>query len=77
MRSIRRENAESTASGWNPEHSSCSSPGSVYSPLRVPPPIVGAASSTRTSTPSAARVTAAASPLGPLPTTTAWVMQSL
>ena len=42
--------------------------------MRVPPPISSAASRTVTSTPSAARVTAAASPLGPPPTTIAVVM---
>ena len=38
---------------------------------RAPPPISSAASSTVTCTPSLARATAAASPLGPLPTTSA------
>jgi hypothetical protein len=44
------------------------------SPERTPPPIASAASSTVTSTPLAANVMAAASPLGPLPTTTAVLM---
>src|SRR5205085_6725635 len=51
-------------------------PGSVSWLLRAPPPSVSAASRTSTSTPSAARVRAAASPLGPLPTTTAFVTRS-
>ena len=41
--------------------------------LRVPPPMSSCASRTVTSTPAAASSTAAASPLGPLPTTTAVV----
>ena len=32
----------STASGWKPEHSSWTRPGSVSSLLRVPPPMVSA-----------------------------------
>jgi len=43
----------------------------MASALRVPPPIVSAASSTVTSTPALAKWTAAANPFGPLPTTMA------
>jgi len=42
--------------------------------VRVPPPISSAASSTVTESPALARVSAAASPLGPLPTTVAVLM---
>ena len=56
------------------EQWSCSSPGTIASLVRVPPPISSAASSTVTSTPGRARVTAAASPLGPPPTTIAVLM---
>src|SRR6476469_638658 len=38
-------------------------------PVRAPPPAVDCASSTRTDNPALAQLTAAASPLGPLPTT--------
>ena len=44
---------------------------------RVPPPTSSAASSTVTCTPAFASATAAASPLGPLPTTTAVLMPSI
>ena len=40
-------------SGAPPSSASCSRPGTVSSPLRVPPPIVASASSTVTSTPAA------------------------
>ena len=63
-RSKRRAKTDSVANGWNPEHSSCTKPGSVASTERTPPPGTSAASRTTTSTPAAARVTAAASPLG-------------
>src|ERR1700682_2977326 len=46
-------------------------PGSVTGSVRVPPPMVDSASSTRTDLPAPARTMAAASPLGPAPTTTA------
>ena len=46
-------------------------PGSVSSPLRIPPPIVALASYTTTDRPARARVIAAASPFGPDPTTIA------
>ena len=46
-------------------------PGSVSSAERDPPPIVSAASSTRTERPARARAIAAARPFGPEPTTTA------
>ena len=51
-------------------------PGSVSSADRMPPPIVGAASITRTESPSRASVIAAANPLGPDPTTTASYLAS-
>ncbi|GAQ67540.1 hypothetical protein SsS58_07996 [Streptomyces scabiei] len=72
-RSRLRRNGEPTAIGWVAEQWSCRSPG-VSSLVRVPPPMVPAASRTVTSTPSRARYTAAARPFGPLPTTTAVVM---
>src|SRR5437660_10885486 len=46
-------------------------PGSVSAWDRMPPPMVDSASSTRTDLPAAARTMAAASPLGPAPTTIA------
>ena len=57
--------------GWIAEQTSCLNPGSVSSFVRVPPPIVRAASSTSTLWPLRAISTAAARPLGPEPTTTA------
>lgn len=62
---------EGGCSGWKPEHSSWRSPGSVASADRAPPPGCAAASSTVTSMPLRARVRAAESPFGPLPTTIA------
>ncbi len=53
------------------EQTSWSSPGTMASIVRVPPPMVSAASRTVTDMPAEASVTAAASPLGPAPTTTA------
>src|SRR5688572_25484846 len=53
------------------EQTSWWKPGRVNSAVRVPPPISSWASSTRTERPAAARVTAALSPFGPAPTTTA------
>jgi hypothetical protein len=57
--------------GWIAEQTSWRKPGSVSSALRVPPPIASLASRTRTDRPAWASVTAAASPLGPAPRTTA------
>ncbi len=53
------------------EQTSWTKPGSVSSALRVPPPTVSAASTTSTERPASASVTAADSPFGPAPTTTA------
>src|SRR5262245_39868790 len=53
------------------EQMSCRNPGRVSSLDLVPPPMVWAASRTRTRRPLRARATAAASPFGPDPTTTA------
>src|SRR5204863_1046551 len=64
-----RRNGEPTAIGWTAEQRSCTSPGTVSSPLRAPPPMSSSASRTVTSRPSRASATAAASPLGPAPTT--------
>ena len=64
-------NGDPTAIGWTAEQRSCTSPGTVSSPLRVPPPMVSSASSTVTASPSRARATAQASPFGPEPTTIA------
>ncbi len=64
-----RKNGDATARGWMAEQISCTKPGSVSVPDRVPPPIVSAASMTVTERPARARVTAAARPLGPDPTT--------
>jgi hypothetical protein len=55
------------------EQWSCSTPGRMASLERAPPPISSAAYRTVTCTPSFARATAAASPFGPLPTTSAVV----
>ena len=63
--------------GWNAEQWSWSTPGTVSSLLLVPPPMWSAASSTSTSMPCWARRTAAASPLGPEPTTTAVAITAL
>src|SRR5438270_7999125 len=57
--------------GWIAEHTSWMKPGSVRGAEREPPPIVSPASSTRTDLPARAISIAAASPLGPAPTTTA------
>src|ERR1700704_2433436 len=46
-------------------------PGRVSASDRVPPPMIASASRTRTDLPAAARTMAAASPLGPAPTTIA------
>ncbi len=50
---------------------SCRNPGRVISSVRVPPPIVAAASKTRTEMPFRASSIAAASPFGPEPMTVA------
>src|SRR6266853_7020014 len=55
---------------------SCTKPGSVISADRTPPPGVDADSSTQTERPAWARRMAAASPLGPEPTTMASVLGS-
>ena len=55
------------AEGWMAEHTSCRKPGTVSSALRVPPPMVSAASRTTTERPASASVTAADSPFGPAP----------
>ena len=72
-RAVRRRGrtGELSAAGWTAEHTSWRKPGRVSSAVRTPPPTVSAASRTRTSYPARARATAAASPLGPLPTTVA------
>ncbi len=54
-------------------HTSWTKPGRVSSSDRHPPPAVASASSTTTESPARASVIAAASPLGPAPTTTASV----
>ena len=64
-------NGDETPNGCTAEQTSCSRPGTVSSAVRVPPPIVSSPSSTVTERPACASATAAASPLGPEPTTTA------
>ncbi len=71
LAAISRNAGEPRASGWIAEHTSCSTPGSVSSSVRVPPPGVEAASKTVTSHPARASVMAATNPFGPAPTTTA------
>src|SRR5690606_3974903 len=66
-----RRYGEATANGWIAEHTSWTTPGRVSSALRIPPPTVSDASSTVTDSPWPARVSAAARPFGPDPTTTA------
>ena len=66
----RSKNGETAASGWMAEQTSWWKPGSVSSAVRAPPPMVSAPSSTSTERPASAHVMAAASPLGPAPTTT-------
>src|SRR6266511_1445997 len=66
-----RRNGEASASGWTAEQTSWWKPERVSSAVRQPPPAVAPASSTRTERPALARTIAAASPLGPAPTTTA------
>src|SRR6185503_16448948 len=62
---------ELAAMGWMAEQTSCTKPGSVSSALRIPPPISALASSNSTESPACCRAMPAASPFGPLPTTTA------
>ena len=67
---VRRKGDPGTR-GWIAAQMSWRKPGSVRSAVRFPPPIVALASITRTERPARAKVMAAASPLGPEPTTTA------
>src|SRR4051812_15476780 len=62
---------EARLSGWTDAQGSWTNPGSVSSAERTPPPTVCAASYTRTDRPARASSMAAASPLGPAPTTIA------
>ena len=66
-----RKKGERIPIGWHAEHTSWRNPGSVSSLVRVPPPGSSRPSSTTTDAPSRASATAAASPFGPEPTTTA------
>src|SRR5215208_6802205 len=66
-----RKNGEAYPRGCMAEPRSWTKPGSVSSQERVPPPTVSSASSTATERPARASCTAAASPFGPAPTTTA------
>src|SRR5262249_9775206 len=65
------KNGDAAASGWTAEHTSWRNPGSVSSSVRQPPPRVPAPPRTWTARPAPASVSAAASPFGPEPTTTA------
>ena len=67
----RRKKPDANASGCTAEQMSCRKPGSVISSVRIPPPAVAFRSYTRTDNPARARVTAADSPFGPEPITTA------
>ena len=71
-----RRNGEPRPSGWIAEQTSWRNPGSVSASVRAPPPIVDAASSTRTERPACAMAIAAASPFGPEPTTIASTSRS-
>lgn len=62
---------EPIPSGWTAEQGSWRNPGRVSSSVRAPPPTVSLASNTDTENPRLASSTAAVSPLGPAPTTTA------
>ena len=75
-RSRLRKNGERIPIGWQPEQTSWRKPGSVSAAVRVPPPISSRPSRTRTDAPLRASSTAAASPFGPEPTTTASSMLS-
>ena len=70
-RSTAANAGEAVASGCAVEQMSCRNPGSVTSSVRNPPPGWDAASRTSTRQPTCARATAANSPFGPDPTTTA------
>ena len=70
-RSSSRNAGEASARGSTVAQTSWWNPGSVSSSVRSPPPNRSAASTSRTRRPASARVTAATSPLGPEPTTTA------
>ena len=67
----RPEKGEPAPRGWMAEQTSWRKPGSVSSSLLNPPPMESAPSRTSTLRPARARVSAAARPLGPEPTTTA------
>ncbi len=69
-----RKNSDCSAIGCTAEQTSWWKPGSVSSAVRAPPPIVSFRSTTSTDRPARASVTAAASPFGPAPTTTASTM---
>ena len=65
-----RKTATPAPRGEPPTHTSCKTPGESGSgAVRAPPPKVGWASTTCTFRPARAQMTAAVSPLGPLPTT--------
>src|SRR5580692_10717025 len=70
-RSVPVKNGDALASGCTAEQTSCQNPGSVSSSVLQPPPGVAAPSMTCTDRPALAMVSAAASPFGPEPTTTA------
>src|SRR5262249_29207534 len=65
------KNGDAATSACTAEQTSCTNPGSVSGAERMPPPIVGSASNTRTESPSRASAIAAARPFGPDPTTMA------
>ena len=62
-----RQNGDKIPIGCTAEQKSCLKPGKVNSWVRVPPPIVSAASTTNTLAPLRASSIAAESPLGPEP----------
>ena len=69
-RSNSAKKGDATPSGCTAEQTSCKTPGySGSGAVRAPPPGVCWPSMTRTDSPARAQMTAAASPLGPLPTT--------
>ena len=70
-RSRVAKNGDTSAVATTVAHGSWTKPGNVDASDRRPPPAVGAASRTRTRNPARASVMAAASPLGPEPTTIA------
>ena len=67
----RRRRASRCRAGATAEQGSWRKPGRVSSSVRAPPPTVSMASNTATEKPRRASSTAAVSPLGPAPTTTA------